>query len=67
MIDASAAVERSKWPTETKLSDLQRACHDKAHGDVWLEVRARLAKAPEYGEVNARSERLLNQILHGTV
>lgn len=59
--------ERSKWPTEEKLANLRVACSHKANDDVWLEVRARLAKAPEYGETNERTETLLNQILHGTV
>ena len=67
VIDVSAAVERSHWPTEDKLGTLRVACSNKANEDVWLEVRARLAKAPEYGEINARTETLLNQILHGSV
>jgi len=67
VILAGEAVERSKWPTEEKLANLRVACSHKANNDVWLEVRARLAKAPEYGEINERSEILLKGVLHNYV
>ncbi len=67
VIDASARVERSHWPTENKLGTLRVACSNKANDDVWLEVRARLAKAPEYGEINERANLLLNQVLRNYV
>lgn len=67
LIDASAAVGRSRWSTEDKIANLRVACSKKANDDVWLEVRARLAKAPEYGEVSERANLLLNGVLHGNV